>query len=179
MSVTQETPPAEPKDTPTQLPPNDSPATSELEAEVHRLRRAIAKTEKESREADEARKKEQGRWQELAEENQRKAESAELKLAELDARQRVVEIAKALKFRDPQDAYLQLGGDIPDDEKSLRSRLDGVAKDKKYLLEDAQPPTPGLHKVVHDGKEINPGEEQDDTQPGLERLVAAYGENST
>lgn len=171
----------EPDPTPA-LDPEPKPAdigrAAELENEVNRLRRELAKRDKDARDADDERKKEEGRWKEVAEENERKANEATEKLTAYERQQRVTEAAAKLNFRDPADAHRFLDGETMDDPRLVTSALERLSKDKQYLIAEPAPAGPGLKKVLKDGESVTPSD-ADDIEPGLPRLEAAYAESSS
>lgn len=168
-----------PEPDPDSTPDPPKPDTSGLENEVHRLRRLLAKHEKDAKDAEDKRKAEEGKWQQLAEERERERDGARSELTKFQREQRVTEAAKKLNFRDPSDAHRFLDSDAMDDDKLLKPALEQLAKDRRYLIADEPPPQPGLKRVLKDGEPNGNKPTGDDMDPGLPRLEAAYAENSS
>lgn len=166
-----------PVDDPT---PDPKPDTSGLEGEVHRLRRLLAKHEKDAKDAEDKRKAEEGKWQQLAEERERERDAARSELTKFQREQRVAAEAAKVGFRDPNIAHRFLDEAAMDDPKLLETAFKDLRKQSGYLFAEQPPDPPGLRKVLKDGEPNGdkPGDVPDDASP-MVRLEAAYAENSS
>lgn len=119
--------------------------------EIHRLRRKAReadekekKAKKESEETDKKKKREEGRYQELLDEEKAKtgteterADKAEGELKSFKFQVAVNRVATRVGFRDPSDAHLFLSQEMEDaDEKDLERALKKVLEGKTYLKAD-------------------------------------------
>lgn len=142
-------------------------------AEADALRRKLAEAEREKRKlaeeqkkAEEARKAEQGQFQELAETRQRELETERAERARAEREQRVTRLASKAKFVDPTDVIGRITADEGADDASVEAALERIAKQSPHLIakETAQPVigevlTPGATGVpgqTADGKPAPP-----------------------
>lgn len=122
-------------------------------SEVQRLKRIAADADKEKKKvedqkkAEERRKKaDEGRWQEILDEEKENTTKAiqerDEAISELTQFKReilVTKVANRLAFRDPSDAHLYLQADDMDDEKVTERMLQKVLREKPYLKSDRRP----------------------------------------
>jgi len=107
-----------------------------IAAERRKARAAEKKAAELQKKLDEAARKEaeaEGRWQEIAEEERKRADSLEQQIAEREKREAVTEAATRLRFKNPTIAHRLLSDDDLSDPEGALKRL---AKSEPYLIAD-------------------------------------------
>lgn len=140
---------------------DEDDSTKVPKSELQRLRRIAREADeaekKRKREAErelEKKKKEEGRWQELLDEERtsttrerERADKAETELRSFKRQIRVQRIATALGWKDPTDAYLYIEDEEDmDDDRLTEAALTRVAKRKDWLVNPKKAtggPSPG------------------------------------
>lgn len=127
---------------------DDDDTVSVSKNEIHRLRRKAReadekekKAKRDQDESDKKKKREEGRYQELLDEEKTKtvqeterADKAENELKSYRFQVAVNKVATRVGFRDPSDAHLFLSQEMEDaDEKDLERALKKVLEGKTYL----------------------------------------------
>lgn len=127
-----------------------------IAAERRKARAAEKRAEELQKKLDDAARKEaeaEGRWQEIAEEERKRAESLEARIAEREQRDSITDAARRLRFRNPGLAYRLLSDEERGDPEQALKRL---LKEEPYL-QDAPPERTGA--AVTGGQ--TPDEKQD------------------
>lgn len=139
-------------------------------AELAALRRNVAEGEKAKRKAEEKRLREQGEYQKIAETKDREATEAQQRLAKFERDQRVAQIARRLKFRDPQDVVGSLTSEQAEDDLLAEERLAQIAKAKPYLI-DMPPERPQIGQVLEPGAVPQKGAKAPLTMADVDRMT--------
>lgn len=125
--------------------------------------------EKEERERKDAEAR--GEHEKLAQQERERAEKAERELAQERNERRVTTIATRLRFRDPTDVIGRLSDADLTDEASIERKLKAIAKEKPYLVTDAEKPR---QRDIGNGD----GGGGDQAIAGTSRMARAYGSGS-
>lgn len=107
-----------------------------IAAERRKARAAEKRAEEAERKLAETARKEaeaEGRWQEIAEEERKRAESLEARIAEREQRDSITDAARRLRFKNPDLAYRLLSTEERTDPEPALKRL---LKDEPYLQAD-------------------------------------------
>lgn len=125
--------------------------------------------EKEERERQEAEAK--GEHEKIAKAEKERADKLDAELRQERNERRVTTIATRLRFRDPTDVIGRLSDADLTDEASIERKLKAIAKEKPYLVTDAEKPRQ---------RDVTGGDSGGDQAiAGTSRMARAYGGSKT